>query len=86
MQGEARLALALGKTENGTFTLRLGMMLRAILIAALFGLTVIVGMGAKYQPTIRDLKATERFRNKQVSRPMITKASSDQAIKKEKKS
>ncbi len=42
-------------------------------------------MGAKYQPTIRDLKASERFRNKQVSRPMITKATSDQAIKKEKK-
>ena len=43
-------------------------------------------MGAKYQPTIRDLKASERFRNKQVSRPMLTKASSDQPIKKEKKS
>jgi hypothetical protein len=59
---------------------------RVILIAALRRSDVIVGMGAKYQPTIRDLKASERFRNKQVSRPMITKASSDQPIKKEKKS
>lgn len=59
---------------------------QAILIAALLGLNVIVGMGAKYQPTIRDLKASERFRNKQVSRPMLTKATSDQPIKKEKKS
>lgn len=42
-------------------------------------------MGAKYQPTIRDLKASERFRNKQVSRPMITKASSDKSIKQDKK-
>ena len=60
--------------------------LRMILIAALRGSDVIVDMGAKYQPTIRDLKASERFRNKQVSRPMTTKASSDQPIKKEKKS
>ena len=57
-----------------------------ILIAALRGSDDIAGMGAKYQPTIRDLKASERFRNKQVSRPMITKSSSDQPIKKEKKS
>ena len=60
--------------------------IHVILIAALRGSDVIAGMGAKYQPTIRDLKASERFRNKQISRPMITKASSDQPIKKEKKS
>lgn len=58
----------------------------ANLIAALLELGVIAGMGAKYQPTIRDLKASERFRKKQVSRPMLTKASSDQPIKQEKKS
>ena len=58
----------------------------ANLIAALVWLGVIAGMGAKYQPTVRDLKASERFRNKQVSRPMLTKKSSDQPMKKEKKS
>jgi hypothetical protein len=56
-----------------------------ILIAAVRESGVIAGMGAKYQPTIRDLKASERFRKKQVSRPMITKASSDQPIRQEKK-
>ena len=61
-------------------------LLHVILIAAQRGSDVIPSMGAKYQPTIRDLKASERFRNKQVSRPMITKASSDKPIKPEKKS
>jgi hypothetical protein len=51
-----------------------------ILIAVRRGSDVMAGMGAKYQPTIRDLKATERFHKKQVSRPMLTKASSDRAI------
>lgn len=57
-----------------------------ILIAARRRSDVISYMGAKYQPTIRDLKASERFRNKQISRPMITKASSDKPIKQAKKS
>lgn len=61
-------------------------LLRGILIAVRRRFDVIASMGAKYQPTIRDLKASERFRAKQVSRPMITKASSDKPIKQEKKS
>lgn len=61
-------------------------LIRVILIAVRRSFDVIAYMGAKYQPTIRDLKASERFRSKQVSRPMITKASSDKSIKPEKKS
>ena len=48
-------------------------------------IAVICGMGAKYQPTIKDLRANERFQKKQVPRPMLSKASSDQPAMKAKK-
>jgi hypothetical protein len=42
-------------------------------------------MGAKYLPSIKDLKANERFQKKQVPRAMLSKASSDQPATKVKK-
>jgi hypothetical protein len=39
-------------------------------------------LGAKYLPTIKDLKASQRFQQKQASLPKFEKTSGDQSAKK----
>jgi hypothetical protein len=45
----------------------------------------LAGMGAKYLPTIKDLKASQRFQQKQNALPKLKKTSGDQPTKKSKK-
>jgi hypothetical protein len=42
----------------------------------------LAGMGAKYLPTIKDLKANQRFRQKQARLPKAKKPAGDPAAKK----
>ena len=44
-----------------------------------------VRMGAKYLPTIKDLKASQRFQQKQSALPKLKKSAGNQPAKKSKK-
>jgi hypothetical protein len=45
----------------------------------------LAAMGAKYLPTVRDLKGSQRFQQQQAVLAKIKKAATDLAAKKEKK-
>jgi hypothetical protein len=45
----------------------------------------LAGMGAKYLPTIKDLKASQRFQQKQKPLPQFKKSAAAQAKKSKKK-
>jgi len=45
----------------------------------------LAGMGAKYYPTIKDMKASQRFQQKQAARPKVQKPAEVKPVKTDKK-
>jgi uncharacterized membrane protein YebE (DUF533 family) len=45
----------------------------------------LAGMGAKYYPTIKDMKASQRFQQKQAARPKAQKPAEVKPVKTDKK-
>jgi hypothetical protein len=45
----------------------------------------LAGMGAKYYPTIKDMKASQRFQQKQAARPKAQKSAEVKPVKTDKK-
>gem|GEM_PF-1698221 len=45
----------------------------------------LAGMGAKYYPTVKDLKASQRFLQKQRALPKVKKSANPKSVQKEEK-